>query len=245
MEDTKRCKACFKDLPISCFALTANKDNTVFYPRNTCKECRAEQRRQRERIPENHQRKAAYKLNYSRTHRDKTQAWHKTWRGKNRERQMAKKKVYYQSNRLRIIHQIQTYRRENHEIIRFRARVRYLRDREKIALSDARYRSTPSVKARRRANDNRREALKRASIGTFTQQQFYSRCEYYGWRCYLCGIPVTKRTVSIEHRIPITRGGTNWPANLAPACRSCNSRKHTKTEPEYRAHLARYKQFLA
>jgi 5-methylcytosine-specific restriction endonuclease McrA len=40
--------------------------------------------------------------------------------------------------------------------------------------------------------------------------------------------------LSIEHRIPLSRGGSNWPANLAPACKTCNSSKGTKTEKEYR-----------
>lgn len=44
--------------------------------------------------------------------------------------------------------------------------------------------------------------------------------------------------LTIDHLTPISRGGTNDPANLGVACGPCNSRKGTKTEAEYHAWLA-------
>jgi 5-methylcytosine-specific restriction endonuclease McrA len=32
--------------------------------------------------------------------------------------------------------------------------------------------------------------------------------------------------------IPLSVGGTNWPANLRPACRSCNSAKGASSDRE-------------
>lgn len=246
MEETKLCKKCSKDLPLSCFDMTTNnKDKTRMYPRNICKNCRKEQRRQRDSIPENQQKKAAYRLNYNRTHLDKVHAWNKRGRQKHREQLSLKGKKRYRANREYHIAQARLNRVQHREIISVRRHIRYMHNREQKALIDAKYRKQPHVKAKREANNRRRESLKRVATGTFTLSQFYARCEYYGWCCYLCGKSVTRQTVSIEHRIPITRGGSNWPANLAPACRSCNSRKHTKTEQEYRQYLAKYRQFLA
>ena len=60
--------------------------------------------------------------------------------------------------------------------------------------------------------------------------------------CYLCGIAIditahflaaTSRT--IDHIIPISRGGKHELDNLAFACRKCNLRKGNKTPEEYRA----------
>jgi 5-methylcytosine-specific restriction endonuclease McrA len=56
------------------------------------------------------------------------------------------------------------------------------------------------------------------------------RVALYGGKCYYCGAVAD----TIDHRIPICRGGTNLPANLVPACRSCNSRKRHRTESEWR-----------
>lgn len=43
--------------------------------------------------------------------------------------------------------------------------------------------------------------------------------------CYLCGQHLSVNTAHLEHIIPISRGGTHTTANVAAACRSCNSRK--------------------
>ena len=44
--------------------------------------------------------------------------------------------------------------------------------------------------------------------------------------------------LQVDHRVPLSRGGTNSIDNILPACRSCNGRKHAMTEAEFRALLA-------
>jgi 5-methylcytosine-specific restriction endonuclease McrA len=43
----------------------------------------------------------------------------------------------------------------------------------------------------------------------------------------------------MDHRLPLARGGRHEIENVIPACKSCNSRKHTRTEEEFRAFLHR------
>lgn len=64
----------------------------------------------------------------------------------------------------------------------------------------------------------------RDAVGVATAQAVAGRIEMWGGLCWMCGAPAT----TIDHVIPIRRGGTHWPANLRPACRSCNARKHEK-----------------
>lgn len=52
--------------------------------------------------------------------------------------------------------------------------------------------------------------------------------------CYLCGKPVELRQDCLEHKTPLSRGGTNDYDNLAIAHRSCNNKKSNKTEEEFR-----------
>lgn len=52
-----------------------------------------------------------------------------------------------------------------------------------------------------------------------------------GRTCIYCDHPAT----TIDHVVPLVRGGTNYEGNLAPACKSCNSRKGGRTVIEWRA----------
>lgn len=66
-----------------------------------------------------------------------------------------------------------------------------------------------------------------------TAEKLQARIDFYAGNCRYCG----ERADTLDHRVPITRGGSHLPANLVPACRSCNSRKRTRAEPEFRARL--------
>jgi len=46
--------------------------------------------------------------------------------------------------------------------------------------------------------------------------------------CYLCGVELTPANRSIDHIIPISRGGKHIAKNLAPCCRPCNRKKDRK-----------------
>lgn len=55
--------------------------------------------------------------------------------------------------------------------------------------------------------------------------------------CYYCGKAISGRNKTVDHKTPISKGGTNAFENLCMCCASCNSKKHNKTESEYRATL--------
>lgn len=67
----------------------------------------------------------------------------------------------------------------------------------------------------------RRRALRGRASGTCTVEQLQARIDFYGGRCWMCGVSYE----AIDHVIPLSKGGTNWPVNLRPACKHCNSRK--------------------
>ena len=51
--------------------------------------------------------------------------------------------------------------------------------------------------------------------------------------CYLCLKPIPFGKDHLEHKTPLSRGGTNEYNNLGIACQRCNCKKHTKTEKEF------------
>lgn len=76
-----------------------------------------------------------------------------------------------------------------------------------------------------------------ASAGThFTFAEWEALRKQYGGRCGYCG---STERIEADHRTPLCRGGSNDIDNILPACRSCNRRKHQKTEDEFRALLER------
>lgn len=56
-------------------------------------------------------------------------------------------------------------------------------------------------------------------------------------RCYYCDRPVGVRALSMDHVVPLVRGGRSVRANVVPACKECNSRKQSLIPVEWEAYL--------
>ncbi len=83
---------------------------------------------------------------------------------------------------------------------------------------------------------HRRRGRHLAAAGNFTQMHIEQKALLQDGRCYYCGSLLGENR-HIDHKIPLVRGGTNWPANLCLACPTCNLRKNAKTPQEFRATL--------
>lgn len=81
---------------------------------------------------------------------------------------------------------------------------------------------TSSHKAKRRANE---------LVGKFTESDWKRLVNYYRGRCAYCG---NESVLTVDHVVPLSRGGTNYIGNLLPACQSCNSSKHNLFLVEWR-----------
>lgn len=44
-------------------------------------------------------------------------------------------------------------------------------------------------------------------------------------RCRWCGLALERHQITIDHVIPLFRGGSNLPDNLVPACEPCNKKR--------------------
>lgn len=56
-----------------------------------------------------------------------------------------------------------------------------------------------------------------------------------GGGCFYCKTPLVFWQVIVEHKTPLSRGGTNKYENLAAACWSCDSKKGSMTAEEFMA----------
>lgn len=78
--------------------------------------------------------------------------------------------------------------------------------------------------------DHNRRLRKQGAEGHFTASDLTRQRESQKSRCYYCGAKVK---LTIDHIIPLSRGGSNWPENIVLACGSCNSKKHSKLPHEW------------
>lgn len=85
-----------------------------------------------------------------------------------------------------------------------------------------------------RADSNNYRAEKIGAQGTFTDDEWISLLEEYGHRCLACG---TSKNITVDHIIPLSRGGSNAISNIQPLCFKCNLHKGTHVvDYRWRAH---------
>ena len=69
-------------------------------------------------------------------------------------------------------------------------------------------------------------AQRKGAEGTHTPEEWRELCERYGNKCLCCN---EVKPLTVDHVIPLSKGGTNYIDNIQPLCKSCNCRKSTKT----------------
>lgn len=67
----------------------------------------------------------------------------------------------------------------------------------------------------------------------FTEQEKRIVYERYNGRCVICGKPVSFKRMTIDHKVPLSAGGTNQIENLQLACLSCNQMKGRMNMEEF------------
>lgn len=77
------------------------------------------------------------------------------------------------------------------------------------------------------AKRQNRRAREKNAVGRITEKEWKSVLDKYGRRCLCCRRDDV--TISMDHVVPLAVGGTNTVDNVQPLCRSCNSKKGTKT----------------
>jgi len=57
------------------------------------------------------------------------------------------------------------------------------------------------------------------------------------WKCFYCKQPMTRSQRTLDHRLPVSRGGKTQRKNLVAACSFCNQRKGSLTDAEFALYL--------
>lgn len=196
--------------------------------------------------------RSAYRRNYYQSNRAKEDANTRRYYREEHDRVLARRRARHAEAPEVKRRQDAAYRARHPELMRERDReYRRRAGEELLALRRARYRARRNAlgapprqrrpnesEARRRYHKEWRDrnphkvralayirnARKRNAPGTCSSEQLAGRWELFGGLCWMCGKPAT----STDHVIPLSRGGSNWPANLRPACKPCNSFKRER-----------------
>ncbi|MFZ7124904.1 MAG: HNH endonuclease [Desulfobacterales bacterium] len=88
--------------------------------------------------------------------------------------------------------------------------------------------------------DDRRLKQERRKARELRQSQWWKRLCAKG-RCHYCGRPTPPRELTMDHVVPLVRGGRTTKGNVVPACKDCNNRKKLMLPMEWDAYLQRLK----
>jgi 5-methylcytosine-specific restriction endonuclease McrA len=126
----------------------------------------------------------------------------------------------------------------------------YVRNRERIRatvkqkrlVTPERFRSVDRARywrnPEKRRHQSRVQRAKRTGIDCYVSlEEWQTLLKRFKFRCAYCGVTLTAKTRSLDHRVPLIRGGTNDLSNLVPSCLRCNQRKNRLTAEEFQNKL--------
>jgi len=175
---------------------------------------------------ENKEKQLKQSAEYAKAHPESRRASYTKWATANPEYNKARRKKHYDENKeqAKIVRQEYLSNPENVAKVKASRKKYYEENREReIAKVLEWQKQNPEYK---KAIDQNRRTQKTKAGGSFTVQEWVVLCEKYDYRCVCCH---KKRKLTIDHIVPVSKGGTSNIENLQPLCRSCNSRKGTNT----------------
>lgn len=139
-------------------------------------------------------------------------------------------KRWHESNRERIRERQRRYRIENYEARLAHERQYRAQNRDKEKERHQRYQKENNDKIR--VHTHNRRARIRAASGRFTSADIERQLKGQKGKCYYAS-PECRGKLTIEHLVPLKRGGTNSADNIVLACEFHNFSKQDKLPHEF------------
>lgn len=159
------------------------------------------------------------------------------YRSENSEKLAEAKHVYHRKNAPKILARVLAWQAANPEKTAERKRLWETVNPDKRAATLARFfLAHPKAQATYSRN---RVARENNAQGSHTTAGVLAKLELQGGRCYYCPADLSVTGYHVDHKIPLARGGSNWPANICCACPGCNCRKR---DTPFKQFLARARQ---
>lgn len=161
---------------------------------------------------------------YRLTHRERMRAYAAKWRLEHPEQVYAAKRAWYEKHSEQERARQRAWQQAHPEQVRAAGRACAARRRLEHpglvrALERARRLAHPEAQA---LSESRRRARKKSLPNTLTLSEWQAVCAAYKNRCAYCG---RKAKLTMDHVLPLSKGGGTIAHNIVPACLSCNSAK--------------------
>jgi 5-methylcytosine-specific restriction endonuclease McrA len=143
------------------------------------------------------------------------------WKQRNQEKAKAIFDRWYAANRDRLL-----------EEMRQRSRAWYKENRERHLESSRLWASANRDK--KNAHSKNRRARELDADGYYTAEDVEALWVAQDGKCANphCATPLAV-SCTVDHKVPLTRGGSHWPSNLQLMCHPCNASKGSKTMEEW------------
>lgn len=159
-------------------------------------------------------------------HRHYSQAWYHA----NRDRARAQQAQYRATRRDVDRERVRAWRAANPDRVRDAVRAYHAAHTDAIRERRREYRDANRDKIR--ALNNRRKAMQRnVEINDLTPDEWVEIIARSDGRCAYCGCVPDR--ITMDHVIPLSRGGNHTASNVVPACGPCNSRKGDGPAPPF------------
>jgi 5-methylcytosine-specific restriction endonuclease McrA len=152
---------------------------------------------------------------------DKARAGARRWREENPGKARAAVRRWQKKNPDKVRDAVKRWQKENPGKVRAAASRWQKENPDKARAITKRWREENPDKVLVLATRRRARLLGAAGYSYTKARHVHDRWSLWGGRCWVCGAPA----VATDHVIALAVGGTNYPANLRPICKRCNSQK--------------------
>lgn len=162
--------------------------------------------------------------------KNKLLAQNKAYREANKKKLAAKSAIYRATHKEEIAARSAKWRAKNKEWLTTQKAEYYAANRERLLARQVKWYESNSKRAI--ANAHAYEARKKNALGTHTAEDIQVQYDAQKGRCLYCDARVGD-DYHVDHVVPLSEGGSNWPSNLVIACEHCNKSKNAKNPMDF------------